>query len=152
MKRSILHKDIYLYTDVYKNNDLLYNKISTSDVNNFNLEIFKSHLILLKLFSDYFLGKLKKIKSYEDIKLIKYSVGDFFENYTNSIITNERKYFVFYYLNDNYLGGELVFKNLNLKIKPKANSVIIFPSDLEYAYEVLPITYGTKYVISTFLK
>ena len=187
MKRSILYKDIYLYTDVYKNNDSLYNKINTSsifwdkliieesasidyvkprvlagnisfanlmieDVDNVKLEIFKCQPIFLKLSRDYFLGKLKKLKSYVEINLIKYSINDFFENHTDSIITNEKKYSLFYYLNDNYLGGEIVFTNLNLKIKPKANSVIIFPSGPEYAHEVLPITYGTKYVISAFLK
>lgn len=187
MKRSILYEDIYLYTDVYKNNDLLYDKINTSsilwnkliiqenqsidyvkprilaaqisfanlmteDIDNVKLEIFKCQPTFLKISNDYFLGKLKNLKSYEEVKLIKYSINDFFENHTDSIITNERKYSLFYYLNDNYLGGELVFTNLNLKIKPKANSVIIFPSGSEYAHEVLPITYGTKYVISAFLK
>jgi len=187
MKRSVLHKDIYLYTDVYKNNDILYSKIHSSDIlwersiieenmstsyvkpralagqtsfanlmmsdiDSVKLEIFKCQPIFLKLFNDYFLGKIKNFSSYGKIELIKYSVNDFFENHTDSVVVNGRKYSVFYYLNDNYLGGELVFTNLNLKIKPESNSVIIFPSGSEYSHEVLPITYGNKYVMTTFLK
>lgn len=187
MDRELLSKGIYLYTDVCKNNDTLYDaiksapviwkettikenlsdsylkqrsiagqvsvgKLATKDLTDVKLEIYKCYPIFLKIFNDYFLGKTDSFYLYEDVELIKYSIGDFFENHTDSIAPNSRKYSVFYYVNDNYLGGELVFTNLNLKVSPKANSMLIFPSDSEYAHEVLPITYGNKYVISTFLK
>ena len=187
MSRKLLGKGIYLYTDIYKNNDMLYNSIKdspvlwkkttikenlsdsyikersmagqvslaglmTKDLDSLKLEIYKCYPIFLKIFSDYFLGKEDNFSLYEDIGLIKYSVGDFFENHADSIVSSGRKYSVFYYLNDNYAGGEIVFADLNLKISPKANSMLIFPSGPEYAHEVLPVTYGNKYVISTFLK
>lgn len=180
-------KGIYLYTDIYKNNNLLYNSIQSSpvpwkqsvikenssesyvkqrseagqvsfaslmskDLDSLRLEIYKCYPIFLKIFSDYFLGKDDRFGLYEDVGLIKYSVGDFFENHADSVVSSGRKYSVFYYLNDNYTGGELVFTNLDLRISPKANSMLIFPSGPEYAHEVLPVTYGNKYVISTFLK
>lgn len=187
MDRELLSKGIYLYTDVCKNNDTLYdavkspliiwNKITTKenlsdsylkerstagqislarlaakDLNDVRLEIYKCYPVFLKIINDYFLGKTDSFCLYEDISLIKYSIGDFFENHTDSIASSGRKYSVFYYLNDNYVGGELVFTNLDLKISPKANSILIFPSEPEYAHEVLPVTYGNKYVILTFLK
>lgn len=42
-----------------------------------------------------------------------------------------------YYLNDDYEGGEINFMDYSLKIKPKANSLITFPSNADYWHEVL---------------
>ncbi len=50
-----------------------------------------------------------------------------------------------YYINDDYTGGEIVFPNLNLKIKPKANSLIIFPGNENYLHEVLKIVEKERY-------
>lgn len=44
---------------------------------------------------------------------------------------------VIYYINDDYVGGEINFMDHNLKIKPKANSFIKFPSNADYWHEVL---------------
>jgi Rps23 Pro-64 3,4-dihydroxylase Tpa1-like proline 4-hydroxylase len=44
---------------------------------------------------------------------------------------------VIYYLNDDYDGGEINFMDYNLKIKPKANSFVTFPSNSDYWHEVL---------------
>jgi hypothetical protein len=50
-----------------------------------------------------------------------------------------------YYLNDDYEGGEINFMDFNLKIKPKANSFIIFPSNADYWHEVLENTIKERY-------
>lgn len=42
-----------------------------------------------------------------------------------------------YYLNDDYAGGEISFTDHNFKIKPKANSLVTFPSNEDYWHEVL---------------
>ena len=39
------------------------------------------------------------------------------------------------YPNDNYIGGEINFVNLGIKIKPIAKSIILFPSNLEHCVE-----------------
>lgn len=44
---------------------------------------------------------------------------------------------VIYYINDDYDGGEINFPEFNLKIKPNANSFILFPSNENYVHEVL---------------
>jgi Rps23 Pro-64 3,4-dihydroxylase Tpa1-like proline 4-hydroxylase len=49
------------------------------------------------------------------------------------------------YLNDNYSGGEIEFKHSQVKIKPKAGSIIFFPSNFLYVHEVYPITDGVRY-------
>lgn len=40
------------------------------------------------------------------------------------------------YLNDDYEGGEIVFSNQNLIIKPKAGSLLMFPSKDPFTHEV----------------
>jgi hypothetical protein len=50
------------------------------------------------------------------------------------------------YLNDDYEGGEIHFPNQNVTVKPKAGSLIMFPSQLPYLHEVKPIISGTRYM------
>jgi hypothetical protein len=50
------------------------------------------------------------------------------------------------YINDDYEGGEISFPNHNVTIKPKAGSLIMFPSQEPYIHEVKPITAGTRYM------
>lgn len=55
------------------------------------------------------------------------------------------------YLNDDYDGGELYFDKFNLKIKPKAGDLYLFPSSFIYSHAAMPVTEGTKYSIVTML-
>jgi hypothetical protein len=50
-----------------------------------------------------------------------------------------------YYINDDYKGGEINFMDHGLKIKPKANSLITFPSNADYWHEVLENTEKERY-------
>lgn len=49
------------------------------------------------------------------------------------------------YLNDNYLGGEIEFRQSGVKLKPEAGSVVFFPSNFLYVHEIMPITDGTRF-------
>lgn len=51
------------------------------------------------------------------------------------------------YLNDDYLGGELGFKDPEIVIKPEAGSVVVFPSMPPYYHESKLLIKGTKYMI-----
>jgi hypothetical protein len=59
-----------------------------------------------------------------------------------------------YYINDDYEGGEIEFKEKldGIPYKPEANSLIIFPSSSDYTHRVLPITKGTKYAGISFAR
>ena len=59
---------------------------------------------------------------------------------------------VIYYINDNYEGGEINFMDHNLKIKPKANSFITFPSNADYWHEVLENTVKERYSATLWFK
>lgn len=51
------------------------------------------------------------------------------------------------YLNDNYAGGEIEFRQSNVKIKPEAGSIVFFPSNFLYVHEIMPVTEGTRYAM-----
>jgi hypothetical protein len=57
-----------------------------------------------------------------------------------------------YYINDDYGGGEINFMDFGLKIKPKANSLITFPSNSDYWHEVLENTEKERYSATTWFK
>lgn len=54
------------------------------------------------------------------------------------------------YLNSNYEGGELDFPELDVRIKPKAGSIVIFPSVAPYYHQSLIIESGFKYMSPAF--
>lgn len=56
------------------------------------------------------------------------------------------KYTMVIYLNDDYEGGEVNFPNHDLTIKPKAGSLVLFPSQKPYIHESKPIISGNKYM------
>jgi hypothetical protein len=59
---------------------------------------------------------------------------------------------VIYYINDDYEGGEINFMDYNLKIKPKANSFVMFPSNSDYWHEVLENTVKERYSATQWFK
>lgn len=55
------------------------------------------------------------------------------------------------YLNDDFNGGELYFKNLDIQIKPRPGSLVIFPGTNEYEHGVRVVRPGkTRYVMPGF--
>lgn len=54
------------------------------------------------------------------------------------------------YLNDDYEGGEIYFKEQGIKIKPSAGSMIMFPSYRPYFHHPLPVQKGNKYMVPFF--
>ena len=67
-------------------------------------------------------------------------------------IMNDFNVSIIYYLNDDYNGGELHFPQHNLKIKPKANSAVLFPGNKNYYHEVLEVFGSDRYTSSAWFK
>lgn len=77
----------------------------------------------------------------EEVHLIKFEIG----YKMNEHVDTTGDFAAIYYINDDYKGGEINFPWHNLKIKPKSNSFIIFPSNQEYLHEVLENTDKERY-------
>lgn len=93
----------------------------------------------------------QEIKNAEFYGLLRYSVGEQYGFHYDGGTASKRSISVLIYLNDDYEGGELEFPNFKLKIKPKAGTLILFPSNYAYGHIAHPVTSGTKYVIVTWL-
>ncbi len=60
------------------------------------------------------------------------------------------QYGIVIYLNDNYMGGEIVYSDYNLSIKPKARSLLVHPGYLNHF--VNPVeSEETRYVLTAFV-
>jgi hypothetical protein len=57
------------------------------------------------------------------------------------------------YINDDYNDGELFFKKLNIKLRPKPKTLLIFPGNEKYEHGVETVSDGPiRYVIVGFIK
>ncbi len=56
------------------------------------------------------------------------------------------------FLNDEFEGGEFVFPDLHIQVKPKPGLLVCFPSDQNYLHGVAPVTKGTRYSIVTWAR
>lgn len=77
--------------------------------------------------------------------LLRYEPGNMFHNHYDTAPAYPRVVSVSMFLNDNFKGGELEFKEFNVKIKPKAGDVVVFCSAFPYMHQVHPIKTGIRY-------
>jgi len=84
------------------------------------------------------------------MQLVKYGPGCHIRAHTDTATAfSKRVISVVAYLNEGYAGGEICFPLLGVKFRPKAGSVLMFPSD--YLHSVSPVSAGERYVFVTFL-
>lgn len=103
-------------------------------------------------------NEVKKIKNIEgDLNISdqfginKYKTGAYMGPHADQYDGNMTlKYSMVAYLNDDYVGGELEFPNQNVKIKPEAGSIVIFPSSVPYLHKSNEIISGEKYMCPGF--
>jgi hypothetical protein len=79
--------------------------------------------------------------------MLRYTDGQKYDQHNDWSPKNKRLISYLVYINDDYLGGELEFVHLGIKIKPKANSMIVFPSHFLFSHIAHPVESGTKYAI-----
>ena len=76
---------------------------------------------------------------------------DSFEVHYDSVGNTCTRYLVFlFYLNDVEDGGETVFVDLDVKVAPKAGSLLIFPPYWNYRHAAMPAISNDKYILSTY--
>lgn len=94
---------------------------------------------------------LAPLTYWESFNFVKYGEGQHFQTHSDHGYSYICVLSSVGYLNDNYEGGELYFDKLNLKIKPKAGDLYLFPSSYIYSHAAMPVTSGIKYSIVTML-
>jgi predicted 2-oxoglutarate/Fe(II)-dependent dioxygenase YbiX len=102
---------------------------------------------------DYVKNYTDKELTMESFALVRYVEGQFFKEHADRVEgagLSVRELSVVVYLNDDYEGGEIYFRNQGLTIKPAKNSMVMFPSTGDYLHEARPIISGTKYVFISF--
>lgn len=88
----------------------------------------------------------------ESAVILRYEKGHGFSDHIDdSPRLSRRRISMTYYINDNYSGGEIEFPRFNLKIKPKAGNLLVFPSSYAYNHIVHPVEDGIRYSIAQFL-
>ena len=89
----------------------------------------------------------KNIKSREaKMHMLKYQESGYLPAHQDQGVSS-RVLSVLLYLNDDYEGGDIEFKHSGVKIKPKAGSILFFPSNFLYVHEVHPVTKGPRYAL-----
>jgi len=79
--------------------------------------------------------------------LLRYEEGNMFHNHIDDHPQFPRVISLSMFLNDDFEGGELEFKEFNIKIKPVAGEIVVFSSGFPYMHQVHPTSKGTRYAV-----
>jgi hypothetical protein len=88
----------------------------------------------------------------EPLSLLRYQFGQKYDAHYDGGTATARSVSPVFYINDEYTGGEIEFVWHNVKLKPKAGTLVVFPSNYAYAHIAHPVITGTKYAIVTFVR
>lgn len=85
------------------------------------------------------------LKPYSETKthLARFAVGHGMHEHFDSSKPNDIATLL--YLNDDYLGGEIYFPELNINIKPTSGDLLCFPDTPNFVHGVKPILSGIRY-------
>jgi len=79
------------------------------------------------------------------LHIVKFVKGFYLQPHVDTLSYEGNHIASVYYINDDYAGGEINFPDHKLEIKPKANSLIIFPGNESYLHEVREILDNNRY-------
>jgi predicted 2-oxoglutarate/Fe(II)-dependent dioxygenase YbiX len=66
--------------------------------------------------------------------------------------STERDLSMVFYLNDDYEGGDFIFPDLKVRVRPEPGMLVCFPSNHHYKHGVEPVTKGKRYSIVCWAK
>lgn len=125
--------------------DSLKNNLEQSiEKNNLKFEIQNYVFPFLYDYIEKYGLSVKKIKNFKICEQIKSSD---FHNDLDKYAAQKHFYTIIVALNDDYIGGEIQFKDRigNETIKLSAGDVLIYPANNNYAHREFEVTSGTKY-------
>ena len=79
--------------------------------------------------------------------LLRYEEAHMFHNHIDDHPKYPRVLSVSVFLNDDFVGGELAFKEFGLKVVPEAGDIVIFCSGFPYMHQVMPVSKGIRYSV-----
>ena len=102
------------------------------------------------------------IAQFEYPGLYRYRPGGHYEAHVDADAKNSatgcwyrqhpRDFSLVIYLNDAFSGGNLVFDNFGVSIRPGLGDVVCFPSDFRYIHAAKPVSEGERFCITTWLR
>jgi prolyl 4-hydroxylase len=98
----------------------------------------------------------------EPCSILRYQVGHFYQRHVDNLLLASRfqeveqgiptrDLSIVGYLNDDFKGGETYFDRQEIKVKPEAGAVLIFPSYFTHPHASLPVQAGQKYAFTSWL-
>lgn len=69
-------------------------------------------------------------------------------SYGNDLITEKSSFSAIMFLNNDYVGEGLVFKEQGVTVNPTAGSIVVFPSERLFYPEFSGVSHGEKYISS----
>ena len=90
----------------------------------------------------------------EEMRIKRYDKGDRFNQHVDvGNLDSSKRFLAFlFYLNDDFRGGETVFKTPDtFTVRPHKGNVVVFPPTWQYPHAGMPVREGTKYIMSTYL-
>jgi hypothetical protein len=115
--------------------------------------------LLYKIFTDHIFKYCKEfnlnphhtVRKLEEITVLKYEDTGHYDWHSDHNFLAPRTLSLIYLLNNDYEGGELMFKDISsneiIKIETKPNRLIIWPSNFLYPHKVDAVTKGTRYSV-----
>jgi hypothetical protein len=92
-----------------------------------------------------------ELRYWEATNYIRYYEGQHFQEHHDHGYSYNCVVSIVAFPKEGFEGGELYFRLQNVKIKPKAGDIYIFPSNFMYPHRAMPVTSGTKYSMVTML-
>ncbi|PSB09291.1 iron-regulated protein [filamentous cyanobacterium CCP1] len=98
----------------------------------------------------------------EPCSILRYREGQFYKRHVDNILLSSRfqevdegiptrDISVVGYLNDGFEGGETYFDRQDIKVRPEAGAILVFPAYFTHPHESLPVTKGEKYAFTSWL-
>jgi hypothetical protein len=137
------------YRDAHSAIEFLYdpegpNTSETDDIANSLMPCINDYI------SMYGIDVVESLKT--SYQLVRYNVGQTFDEHTDDVPEDRRTISGVYYLNDDYEGGEIAYKYFGLEYKPSKYDYVVFPSIWSYSHTAKKIISGTKYVLVHFIR
>lgn len=92
----------------------------------------------------------------QDIQTLKYDVGGHYKFHVDNGVYNHRTISCIFFVNDEYEGGDLLFKFPNedqpINIAKRKNRMVVWPSNFLYPHCVTPVTSGERYSVVAWAK